>query len=88
MFAALVLDEGIVVADIVKGSFTDLFIKFLQDDVVHIHSFWLIVLDICSALSQLPLTTPHPDPQHVILIDNNQIHHHPDVIELVESYCM
>ena len=30
--------------------------------------------------------TPHPGPWSVVLIDNAQIHHYPDVIELVESY--
>jgi len=45
-------------------------------------------VDICSAFFQLPLTTPHPGPRSVILIDNACIHHHPDIIELVESYGM
>ncbi|EDR03253.1 uncharacterized protein LACBIDRAFT_307481 [Laccaria bicolor S238N-H82] len=64
MLAALVLDKGIVVVDVVKGLFTqDLFIKFLQDDVVRIFVlFSLFFLPICAALSQLPLTTPHPSP--------------------------
>ena len=45
MLAAFVLDEGIVAADIVEGSFMqDLFIKFLQDDVICIHSLQLCVL--------------------------------------------
>ena len=43
MLAALVLDKGIVAADVIKGSFTqELFIKFLRDDVVCICSHWLI----------------------------------------------
>jgi len=50
--------------------------------------FGSFFLDICGALSQLPLTTPHPGPRSVILIDNAWIHHHPDIIELVESYGM
>ena len=45
MLAALALDEGIVAADVVEGSFTqDLFIKFLWDNVVCIHSLQLCVL--------------------------------------------
>ena len=91
MLAALALDEGIVAADVVEGSFTqDLFIKSLWDDVVCIHSLQLCILvffvHVCSGFSQLPLTTPHPGPRSVILIDNARIHHHPDIIELVESY--
>ena len=40
--ATLVLDEGIVVADVVQGSLTqELCIKFLWDDVVCVPSLWL-----------------------------------------------
>ena len=49
---------------------------------------WFFFVHVCSAFSQLPLTTPHPGPQSVILIDNAWIHHHPDIIELMESYGM
>jgi len=35
MLASLVLDEGIVAAQVVEGSFTrDLFLKYLHDDLV------------------------------------------------------
>ena len=56
MLATLVLDEGIIAADLVEGSFTqDLFIKFLWDNVVCIHSLQLCVLfffvHVCGAFS-------------------------------------
>jgi hypothetical protein len=31
---------------------------------------WFFFVHVCGAFSQLPLTTPHPSPQSVILIDN------------------
>ena len=67
MLAALALDKGIIAADIIEGSFTqDLFIKFLQDNVLCIHSLqlvsWFFFVHVCGTFSQLLLTTPHPGP--------------------------
>ena len=63
MLAALALDEGIVVADVVTGSFTqELFIKFLQDDVVRICSHWLIFSSYMRCILSAPThdTTSRP----------------------------
>ena len=39
MLAAMVLDEGIIASQVVEGSFTkDLFMNFLQNDLVSIYN--------------------------------------------------
>ena len=63
MLAVLALDEGIVAADVVEGSFTqELFIKFLQDDVVRIRSHWLIFSSYMRCILSAPThdTTSQP----------------------------
>ena len=35
---------------------------------------------------QLPLTTPYPGPQSVLIMDNAQIHHSPEIEDLVRGY--
>lgn len=54
MLAAMVLDEGIVAAQVVEGSFSrELFLKYLRDDVACVVSFRLKFLHILTSNSSL-----------------------------------
>ena len=84
MLAALALDEGIIASRVLEGSFTnDTFLEYLRDDLVcRFLSNTLQYLNV----AQLPLTTPFPGPQSVLLLDNARIHHSEEVTNLVHSY--
>lgn len=44
MLAALALDEGIIAAQVVEGSFThDIFLEFLCNDLVSSYLFWIFM---------------------------------------------
>lgn len=85
MVAALALDEGIVAAKVVKGSFNqDSFLQYLRDDVV---STTLSLSFVSSTHpSQLPVSNPYPGPRSVLVMDNARIHHSDEIDELVHSY--
>jgi len=72
MLAAMELDKGIIVAQVVEGSFTqDLFLCYLQDDLVCTSSTSRSHLLIATTYApKLPLTTPYPGPRSVLVMDN------------------
>jgi hypothetical protein len=62
MLATMALDEGIIAAQVVEGSFTrDLFLKYLRDDLVRHIPTIPIRVSYCSIL-QLPIMSPYPGP--------------------------
>jgi transposase len=86
MVAGMALDEGIVAARVVEGSFTkQTFMEYLRDDVVrdalNIHPLYLTNPTI-----KLPMTTPYPGPRSVLIMDNARIHHSPEIDDLVRGY--
>lgn len=86
MVAGMALDEGIVAAQVVEGSFTkQTFMEYLHDDVVcdapNIQPLYLTNLTI-----KLLMTMPYPGPQSVLIMDNACIHHSPKIDDLIQGY--
>ncbi|KAJ7577847.1 hypothetical protein C8J56DRAFT_798206 [Mycena floridula] len=73
LVGGMVLDEGIVAAWVVKGSYTrETFMKFLHEDVVRLLStcFLFAPNSLTNYFVQLPCTTPFPGPRSIIVMDN------------------
>jgi len=86
MLPALSLD-GIIALDIMEGSCDkQRFNKFIMDKVVCRVRCILLLIVIDSLLSlQLPQMRPYPEKHSVIVLDNAQIHHNADWIDMVKN---
>jgi transposase len=77
--------DGISATTVVEGSMTrGLFLEFLEQKVVS--SFMLSTIMNTTYNEQVPITTPYPGPNSVLVLDNARIHHGEGIAELCDSY--
>jgi hypothetical protein len=43
-------------------------------------------LYLTNSTIKLPMTTPYPGPQSVLIMDNARIHHSPEIDDLIRGY--
>jgi transposase len=79
--------DGISATTVVEGSMTrELFLEFLEQKVVSPSSVLLTILKAIYDNEQMPVMTPYPGPNSVLVMDNARIHHGEGIVELCDRY--